>query len=233
MSVTEVDLSPEERGIYLQASRAVREGDYNLALSLAMPLLVKHPEFFDGRKVLVEATKFKFHYEEYEELGDLVKASPIVRERDHNESTFDETSVKSNDHSFCKPTAKRDLAVVLLMFAAAVVVVAGINTHNPVITDSGILFFALLVWFNVKSALTEKNFKHNKNKERLLESAQGVCQICGSNSPALFVVNKFPFVEVPNPSGSDEEYVCVCDACRRAVDWLDLRPSAYAIQGEP
>jgi hypothetical protein len=122
------------------------------------------------------------------------------------------------------------------MFAAVAVVDTGVNTHDLVLAVSGILFFALMVCYSSKIALSEKNSRQrigNKKREHLLEIAQGVCQICGSNSPALFVVNKFPFVEDPNPSGSDEEYVCVCDACRRAVDWLDLRPSAYAIQGEP
>ena len=237
MSVTEEDLSPEERGIYLQASRAVRESDYNLALSLAMPLLVKHPEFFDGRKVLVEATKWKFRDEEF----DLhLKASCAVREGDCSQNTPCEPSKEFDDHSFCKPTAKsdlvRDLAVVLLMFAAVAVVDTGVNTHNLFLAVSGILFFALMVCYSSKIALSEKNSRQrigNKKREHLLEIAQGVCQICGSNSPALFVVNKFPFVEDPNPSGSDEEYVCVCDACRRAVDWLDTTPSPYAIKGNP
>ena len=199
-----------------------------------MPLLAKHPEFFDGRKVLVEATKWKFRDEEFELH---LKTSHAVREGDHNESTFDDTSEESNNHSSCNPVAKRDFFLRPLALAAVAVVLAGVNTHHQILTVSGILLFALTTCLLVKSALSEKKFRQrigDKKRKLLLEFAQGVCQICGSNSLALFVVSKFPFAEDTNPIGPDEEYACVCDACRRAVEWLvDTTPSPYAIKGSP
>jgi hypothetical protein len=233
MRVTEEDLSPEERGIYLQASCAVREGDYNLAISHARLLLAKYPEFFDGRKVLVEATKWKFRDEEFDAA---VKTSCTVREKNHSKGASHETHEQTNDHSSRKPpTAKAGFFAMLLIFTAAAFIVAGEFIDNPVLTVSGILFFVLMVWFLVKFALTESNFENNKNKSRPLEGVHGVCQICDSDNSQLFLVIKDPLLVVddPDPSDPDEDHACVCDACRRAVEWLDLRPSEYAIQEVP
>lgn len=52
---TEKDLLPAKRSIYLKALSALEMGNYNLVVSLLMPLVCEEPEFLSGRKLLREA----------------------------------------------------------------------------------------------------------------------------------------------------------------------------------